>query len=380
MHICFLTHEYPKEGHPHGGVGTFVRTLSRNLVKEGIKVSVVGINYINTDEEGNDSGVMVYRLAPKILKGLTWYINSRIINKKIEDLHQRDPIDVIEGTELGLAFITKIRGIKYTIRLHGGHHFFAESENRNTNPWKAYQEKRSFRKADRIIGVSNYVIDHTSKYLEFTEKRGPAIYNPVDLGRFYFSDPQKAIKGRVLFAGTVCEKKGVRQLIMALPKIRKAVPEAHLVIAGRDWKFPDGSSYITHVKGYINEIDKEYITFLGPVENDQMPELIESSEVCVFPSHMEAMPLAWLEVLAMGKAFVASNTGPGPEIIRDLETGLLCDPLNPRDIADKTIKVLQNSNLRLKLGHEARRDVETRFSIDKIVAQNIKFYQNLLEE
>ena len=82
----------------------------------------------------------------------------------------------------------------------------------------------------------------------------------------------------------------------------------------------------------------------------------------------------------MGKALLARNTGPVPEIIRDLETGLLCDPLNPRDIADKTIKVLQNSNLRLKLGHEARRDVETRFSIDKILAQNIKFYQNLLEE
>jgi glycosyltransferase involved in cell wall biosynthesis len=380
MHICFLTHEYPKEGYPHGGVGTFVRTLGRDLVKEGIKVSVIGTNYIDANEDENDSGVMVYRLAPKYFKGLTWYLNSKRINQKLAELHLKEPIDVVETAELGLAFITKRNGIKYIIRLHGGHHFFAESENRNINPWRAYQEKRSFRKADKIIGVSNYVLDQTAKYLKFNTKRGSAIYNPIDLRRFYCADPQKAIKGRILFVGTICEKKGVRQLIMALPKIRKEVPEAHLLIAGRDWKFPDGSSYVTYVKGYINERDKESITFLGPIENDQIPGLIESSEVCVYPSHMEAMPLAWLEVMAMGKAFVASNTGPGPEIIQDCMTGLLCNPMNPQDIADKTIMVLKDYDLRLKLGLEARKDIEERFAIDKIVKQNILFYKGIIEE
>jgi len=119
---------------------------------------------------------------------------------------------------------------------------------------------------------------------------------------------------------------------------------------------------------------------LGPIENDQIPGLIESSEVCVYPSHMEAMPLAWLEVMAMGKAFVASNTGPGPEIIQDCMTGLLCNPMNPQDIADKTIMVLKDYDLRLKLGLEARKDIEERFAIDKIVKQNILFYKGIIEE
>ncbi len=380
MHICFLTHEYPKESFPHGGVGTFIRTLGRNLVASGIDVSVIGTNYSKRFEFENDEGVNIYRLPFRKFRGMTWFLSSRAVNKKLKELHKNKPIDIVESTELGLAFISKTKGVKYIIRLHGGHHFFSESEMRGINSWKSYQEKRSFRKADQIIGVSNYVLDHTAKYLNFIDKRGPAIYNPVDLLKFHSADPKKAIRGRIFFGGTVCEKKGVRQLILAMPLIREEVSEAHLVIAGRDWKFPDGSSYIDWIQQFIKERDRESISFLGSVDNNQIPALIEASEVCVFPSHMEAMPLAWLEVLAMGKAFVASRTGPGSEIIRDGETGLLCDPLNPRNIADKTLQILKNPSLGLKLGSEARKDVARRFSIEMIVKQNIEFYKTLIRE
>jgi hypothetical protein len=57
-------------------------------------------------------------------------------NAKIKDIHEKNPIDIIETSELGLAFINKIEGVKYIIRLHGGHHFFAEAESRGINKWK----------------------------------------------------------------------------------------------------------------------------------------------------------------------------------------------------------------------------------------------------
>ncbi|HBE40664.1 MAG TPA: glycosyltransferase family 1 protein [Bacteroidales bacterium] len=378
MHICFLTHEYPKQGFPHGGVGTFIKMLSKNLVSSGVEVSVVGINYSRDDEFENDYGVKVHRLAAKKVKGLTWYLNSSKVNRKLVEIHKADPIDIVESTELGLAFIKKIEGVKYLIRLHGGHHFFADAENKGINRWKSFQEKRSFAKADKIIGVSNYVLDHTAEYLDFKTKRGPAIYNPVDPDRFYQADQSKMKKGMILFVGTVCEKKGVRQLIQALPLIRKEIPEAHVVIAGRDWRFPDGSSYTEWVKQFISEDVKENVTFTGPVNNEEIPGLIEEAEVCVYPSHMEAMPMAWLEVLAMGKALIGSKAGPGPEIINDGVTGLLCDPLNPEDIAEKTIRNLKNQEMGFTLGKAARQEVRKRFSIKKLVQQNISFYQSLL--
>ena len=171
MHICFITNEYPKPNYPHGGIGTFVQTISRKLVEKGHEVSVVGINtYTKTDENEYENGVRVYRLKPKIVKGLTWYFNNNIINKKLDKIHAKKPIDIVEASELGLALVKKRKTIRYIIRLHGGHHFFAEAENRKVSLWKGFQEKKSFKKADRFIAVSEYVKLHTSKFLSYNNK------------------------------------------------------------------------------------------------------------------------------------------------------------------------------------------------------------------
>ena len=142
MHICFLTNEFPKEGFPHGGIGSFVKTLASALVKKDIKVSVVGINYTSNNDFESIDGVNVYRLKKSTVKCFSWYFNSKAINKKIEEINHNDPINIVESSELGLAFIKKIKSIRYIIRLHGGHHFFAESENRRINKWKGFQEKK----------------------------------------------------------------------------------------------------------------------------------------------------------------------------------------------------------------------------------------------
>ena len=59
MHICFLTNEYPKIGFPHGGLGSFVKTIAEALVANGVQVTVVGLNYVFSDETENINGVKV---------------------------------------------------------------------------------------------------------------------------------------------------------------------------------------------------------------------------------------------------------------------------------------------------------------------------------
>ncbi|MGX1024730.1 glycosyltransferase family 4 protein [Psychroflexus sp. MBR-150] len=379
MHIVFLTSEYPKDGFPHGGVGTFIRILARGLVQHKIDVSIIGLNYIAKDEVENDEGVNIYRYQRSKTPKMGWYLNNKTLNKAIKSLHQKQPIDVVESTELGLAFINKIPSIKYLIRLHGGHHFFAESENRGVEFWKAFQERRSFRKADHIIGVSEYVLNHTAKYLDFEDKRGEVIYNPANLNMFYKADLSKEIKGRIFFAGSICEKKGIRQLVKAMPKIKQAVPEAHLVVAGRDTKIRGTqNSYLAYLKSEIPKAVETDIEFLGSIENTQIPKEIEKAEVCAYPSHMEAMPLAWIEVLSMGKAFVASNLGPGPEAVNHGETGLLCNPLNIDDLANQVIYMLQNRKEAHQMGQNAIKDVQKRFSLNVLLEKNIEMYNKLV--
>lgn len=383
MHICFLTNEYPKEGFPHGGIGSFVKTLAIALVKKGIKVSVVGINYTSETETQNIGGVNIYRLKPNKTKGLSWYFNFKAINSKLREIHKENPIQIVESSELGLAFISKIKAVKYIIRLHGGHHFFAESEKRKINKWKAYQEKKSFRKSDGFVAVSHFVKNHTEKYLSFNNKPIAYISNPIDTDFFRPLESKQEHENRIVFAGTVCEKKGVRQLIQSFPFVKKEFSNATLEIYGRDWFFPDGSSYIKMLKEKeIPHLGKlaEDIHFHGAIPYQDIPKAYSEASVCVFPSHMETQGLVAPEAMAMQKAVIFTKYGPGPEAIEDFVTGFLCDPYNPEDIAKKIVWVLSNKEKAKIIGEKARDFVCGKYELNVIVNQNIDFYNILRNE
>lgn len=379
MHICFLTHEYPMVGRTQGGIGSVVQTIGRALVKEGIDVSVVGVrNGLDKEIFEEDEGVKVWRLPAAKWPAARFWPNSRRLVEKLKEIHRQTPIDILEGSELSFAFIPADFPAKKVIRMHGGHHFFAVTLGKKPAFWRSFQERQSFAKAEALIAVSDYVGNKTRELLGFS-KPFQTIYNIVDTTKFYPADPDKIIPEKILFVGTVTEKKGVRQLVQAMPTILKAHPEATLDIVGRDWRDPrTGGSYMEYLKTFITDEIREVVTLVGPLPHDEIPKRLEAAQICVYPSHMEAMPIAWLEALGMGKAVVASRLGPGPEAVRDRETGLLCNPMDPSDIAQKVIEMFDNPDKALEMGRNAREDILTRFNPQRIVAQNIDFYRSLL--
>lgn len=380
MHICFITHEYPKPGFPHGGLGSFVKTIGEALATKGIRVSVVGMNYTSHYEETTTSGVSVYRLKRSTVKGLSWWLNSKAVTAKIGEIHKQHPIDIVETAELGLAFLHKIKEIQYVIRLHGGHHFFAQAENRGINWWKGFQEQRSFAKADAFIAVSKYVKTHTEKYLSYRNKPLGYIFNPINTDLFHpIAIP--TVPFQIVFAGTVCEKKGVRQLLQAFPVVKEKFPAATLEIYGRDWLFPDGSSYRQML------VEKELpklgdfasaVHFHGAIAFESLPTKYAQAQVCVFPSHMETLGLVAPEAMAMGKPVIFTDKGPGPEIITDTVTGLLCNPLDPQDIAEKILWVFEHEALASEMGEKASRNISSRFAVNAVLNKNIDFFKSLI--
>jgi glycosyltransferase involved in cell wall biosynthesis len=381
MHICFFTHEYPKEGFPHGGIGTFIKTISKAFVNKGHKVSVVGINnYSNQEEVSILDGVTIHRLKPRKIKGLTWMLNSKSINIRIKKIHNEAPIDILETPELGLAFLNKLPGIKYIIRLHGGHHFFSEAEERKINWWKGFQEKRSFKKADAFIAVSNYVKEHTSKYLDYNDKKIQIIRSPIDLEVFYPRPEISVSENTILFAGTVCEKKGIRQLILAMKKVWDSFPAMKLEIYGRDWYFKDGRSYKEFLKKEVIPTLEEKainIIFKGSISINELADKYASSRLCVFPSLMETQGLVVPEAMAMEKLVIFSNCGPGPETITHKETGLLCNPNEIETISDNIIWALKHIEESKVISKKALKFVLTHYNIKKILKDNIEFYKSI---
>ena len=163
--------------------------------------------------------------------------------------------------------------------------------------------------------------------------------------------------------------------------VKKQFPQATLDIYGRDWFYPDGSSYVAMLKKtelpQLGEMAKD-IHFHGAIGYNEIPLKYAEAEVCVFPSHVETQGLVAPEAMAMEKAVVFTKLGPGSETITDYETGLLCDPYNPKDIADKIGWFFLNKEKSAHIRIEARKFVLQNFGIDNIVNQNKIFFESLI--
>ncbi|MEB2785138.1 glycosyltransferase family 4 protein [Algoriphagus persicinus] len=378
MHICFLTHEYPKPGLNPGGVGVFLQTFCNALVNAGHQVTVLGVNNISQTEDSTDNNLRVIRFAQPSVKGLNWFLIGKKLNAYLKEIHVQHPLDIVEGSELALAFISKKPGINYVIRMHGGHHFFAESENRGVNPWKAFQEKRSFAKADAFIAVSDYVRNHTAKFLSIKSKPIQTIRYLIDHEKFpyqaYYSEAEEF---SLVFVGTICEKKGVGNLVEAMKKVIKVFPKTSLSIYGKDWFFPDGTSYTTYLKSKISAEIKDRIHIYPPVAHEEIPGIYAKAEVCVFPSFMETQGLVAPEAMFMGKVVIFTDKGPGPETIDHLVNGFLCNPLSVDHIADTIILALENRDKFQKIGEKALEKAHKMFHISSVLEKNLQFYHSL---
>jgi glycosyltransferase involved in cell wall biosynthesis len=272
--------------------------------------------------------------------------------------------------------VPALRGVTRVIRMHGGHRFFAVTLGESPRPWRSWLETRSFGRADALCAVSCFVAETTRRLLRLGDRPIEILPNPVDVAQFRPRPEVAEEEGLVLFAGTVCEKKGIRQLVQAFPSIAAAVPSVRLVVAGRDQvDSRTGASFAAGLRGLLPAALVGRVEFLGHVDHDRLPDLTARAQVCVYPSHMEAMPVAWLEGLASGKAVLASRIGPGPELIEDGTTGLLCDPHDPASIGKCIVRLLGDAKLRQALGAAARERAVRDFSTDVLTDRNLAFYR-----
>jgi len=343
------------------------------LVNAGHQVSVIngapnGPSIVERD------GVRIHYLNFSNRKGFAWFYNFRKIDKEISRINQENQIDVVEGSELSLAFLTKISSISYVIRLHGGHHFFAEGENRPLNKWKAFQEMRSFKKADGFIGVSKYVVNHTQKFLKIEPRPVRVIMYPIALHLFKPEPFEKIIPFKIVFSGTLIEKKGIRQLVLAMEKVNQKFPKVELHIYGRDWKDLDGNSYKDKLLGFIPEALKYKIVFHVPVDQKDLPSIYTRAHICAFPSHIETLGLVAPEAMAMQRAVLYTTIGPGSEVLEHGESGWLCDPHSPEDIADKIIDIFSNDEEMKRRAFNGKEKVNIQFNISRLLGENLTFY------
>jgi glycosyltransferase involved in cell wall biosynthesis len=101
-------------------------------------------------------------------------------------------------------------------------------------------------------------------------------------------------------------------------------------------------------------------------------------DVLAVPSLVENLGLSPLEAMSCGRPVVASDTGGLPEIVRDMETGILVPPADPHALAQALLKVIRDEELAIRFGEAGRKDVLANYTLDRCVDSTLKVYRSVL--
>jgi glycosyltransferase involved in cell wall biosynthesis len=96
------------------------------------------------------------------------------------------------------------------------------------------------------------------------------------------------------------------------------------------------------------------------------------------PSVNEGFGMAALEAMAHGLPVVGMRSGALPELIVDQETGLLAEVTEPGSLVSHLARLLENAELRTRLGAASQESVAQRFSPREMAIRTGAFYESLL--
>ncbi len=176
----------------------------------------------------------------------------------------------------------------------------------------------------------------------------------------------------VLFVGVLRYYKGLDVLLRAMVDV-----DGHAVIVGRGEERQELAASADRL-GIAGRV-----TFAGEVSDERLRLLTAASDVFVLPSidRCEAFGLSQVEAMACGKPVVATNLPTGVRFVNQHEvTGLLVEPGDATALASALTRLLDNPELRSRLGSAARHRVESEFTADRMVARTFDVYRDVLQQ
>jgi glycosyltransferase involved in cell wall biosynthesis len=213
-----------------------------------------------------------------------------------------------------------------------------------------------------VIGNSEFTLK-VLRGMNFPVQR---IYNSINIEKFDSDKPSIiADKGRIKFAfvGKIRKRKGAMLFIEAAGDVLQKCREAYFYVVGDDSGDNDGC--LTAAKETINMRGiAAYFTFTGGLYD--AAQFMKHIDIIVVPSIFEeAFGRVNIEAMAAGKPVIASSVGGIPEVVEDYVNGLLVPTGDAEALAKAMIKLIDNVELRRRLGENGRRCVEEKFDSRK---------------
>jgi len=220
----------------------------------------------------------------------------------------------------------------------------------------------SLRKADLVTATSDMLAGATAKYI-YDKKLVHTIPFGVDTDLFTPSK-DKHPEGEICIGivKALEDSYGIEYLIRAFKIVAFKIVvdkgyDLNLLIVG-DGSLRKNLEKLTKTLNLSNSVK-----FIGGVDNYKVVQYLQKMDIFVIPSIRESFGVAAVEASACSIPVIASNIGGLPEVVIDGSTGFLVPPRDENAIADRMIRLIDDSELRVQMGSEGREYVKSNYDL-----------------
>ena len=383
---CFTTHFPYSRGYPEyfcGGVEVVAYNLTISMAQKGHEIVVFTTSINSKDIIERHKNIELYRYAINFRIGEA-NMSFKLLYKPLE--HEVDIIHAHAGNPpapIAAYRYAKKKKKPFVVTYHGDGQWNWGGFIRRTSVYfyNKYLLDKILSYADVVISPSEYYIDE-SKFLGKYRDKVVVIPNGINIDEFDISYSKEECREKldlplddeiILFLGGLNPHKGPDVLLKTMLKIIKEVPDAKLVFIGSGM-MREELEMLSKKLGVERNV--KFAGFVGDTFKKAL--YYHAADVFVLPSTgPEIFGIVNLEAMACGVPIVASEIGGVPDVVRDGENGLLVPPRDSGELADAIIYLLENEDMREKMGKNGRKKVKD-YSWKKIAEETEKVYLSLI--
>jgi glycosyltransferase involved in cell wall biosynthesis len=382
MKIGFIT---PFFSPVAGGSATAPYYLAKYLVRKGHEVFVFTSNFgrnLAKFADEKDLAIIESRIVLKMFN--LFYTPS--LRSKLESCNKLDIVHFhnFRTYQNYVAYnYVKRTNTPYILQARGSLPRIGKKELKWV--YDAFFGYRLLRGASKVIALTKVEAEQY-RSMGVSEGKIAIIPNGIDLSEYTELPLKGSFKKKfnipedrkiILYLGRIHKIKGIDFLVRAYAYLKNEVKckDTVLVIAGPD----DG--FLDEVKSLVQSLGiSRFVIFTGPLYGKEKLGAYVDSDIVVLPSRYETFPNVVLEAYACSKPVVASNVEAIPDIVLHGETGLLFQASDVKELANAIAYMLTHSEEAERMGRDARRLVEEKFSIDRVVTQLEALYEKVLKD
>ena len=247
-------------------------------------------------------------------------------------------------------------------------------ERLSSNRWHNFlpMQKRTASKLQNIICVSQSSKEDVIAEFNVKEERITVIPNGIDIENFKPSSDSKTLDFKIVTtASSDIPLKGLRHLILALPRVLREYPLTRLTVIGKSPK----KSKLNKLIDDLNLEDK--ITFKSGISENEIVDIYHDSDIAVIPSLYEGFGFGAGEAMACGVPLISTDSGGLKQVIG--ESALKIEPGSVQQIEESIIKLFNEEETRNELSKKGRERMEELFDWEIAAKAYINLFEALIK-